>query len=43
MLNLNIDGKLCGCHVISLKVKDVAPHGVTVDRHCPREQNRTPV
>ena len=31
MLNLNIDSKLCGCHVISLKVEDVAPHGVTVD------------
>jgi hypothetical protein len=37
MLNLNIDGKLCGCHVISLKVEDVAPHGVTVDRAMVRE------
>jgi hypothetical protein len=34
MLNLNIDSKLCGCHVIS---QDVAPHGVTVDRAMVRE------
>jgi hypothetical protein len=37
MLNLNIDSKLCGCHVISLKVEDAAPHGVTVDRAMVRE------
>jgi hypothetical protein len=37
MLNLNIDSKLYGCHVISLKVEDVAPHGVTVDRAMVRE------
>jgi hypothetical protein len=30
MLSLNIDSKLCGCHVVSLKVKNVAPQGVTV-------------
>jgi hypothetical protein len=24
MLNLNIDSKLCGCDVVSLKVEDVA-------------------
>jgi hypothetical protein len=32
MLNLYIDVKLRGCHVVSLKVEHVAPHGVTVDR-----------
>jgi len=32
MFNLAIDSKLCGCHVVSLKVEDVAPHGVTIDR-----------
>jgi hypothetical protein len=37
MLHLNIDSKLCGCHVISRKVEDVAPHGVTVDRAIVRE------
>jgi hypothetical protein len=37
-----MDSKLCGCHVVSLKVEDVAPRGVTVDRaNGPREQNRT--
>jgi hypothetical protein len=38
--NLNIDSKLRGCHVVSLKVEDVAPHGVTVDRAMVRE-NKT--
>jgi hypothetical protein len=37
VLNLNIDSKLCGCHVISLKVEDVDRHGVTVDRAMVRE------
>jgi len=37
MLHLNVDSKLCGCHVISLKVEDVASHGVTVDRAMVRE------
>jgi hypothetical protein len=37
VLNLNIDSKLCGCHVISLKVEDVDPHGVTVARAMLRE------
>jgi hypothetical protein len=37
MLNLNIDGRPCGCHVVSLKVEDVALHGVTVDRALVRE------
>jgi hypothetical protein len=32
MLNLNIDSKLCGCHVVTLKVEDVASHSATVDR-----------
>jgi ABC-type uncharacterized transport system substrate-binding protein len=42
MLNLNIDSKPCGCHVVSLNVEDAAPHGVTVDRaKGPREQNWT--
>jgi hypothetical protein len=36
-LDLNIEGKLYGCHVISLKVEDIAPHGVTVDRAMVRE------
>jgi hypothetical protein len=38
-LNLNIDSKLCGCHVVSPNVEDAAPHGVTVDRaKGPREK-----
>ena len=32
MLNLAIDSKLCGCDVVRLKVEDVTPHGMTVDR-----------
>jgi len=32
MFNLAIDGKLRGCDVVSLKVEDVAPHGLAVDR-----------
>jgi integrase len=32
MFNLAIDSKLRGCDVVSLKVEDVAPHGITVDR-----------
>ena len=32
MFNLAIDSKLRGCDVVSLKVEDVAPHGMTVDR-----------
>ena len=38
MLNLNIDSKLCGCHVVSLKVEDVAPYGITVDRATVRQR-----
>jgi hypothetical protein len=40
MLNLNIDSKLCGCHVVSLKVEDVPPLGATVDCATIRE-NKT--
>ena len=32
MFNLAIDSKLRGCDVVNLKVEDVAPHGITVDR-----------
>ena len=32
MFNLAIDSKLRGCDVVSLKVEDVAPHGMTADR-----------
>jgi hypothetical protein len=31
MFNLAIDSKLRGCDVISLKVEDVAPHGLAID------------
>jgi hypothetical protein len=37
MLDLNFDSKLRGCHVVSLKVEDMAPHGVTVERAMVRE------
>src|SRR4051812_25752257 len=30
--NLAIDSKLRGCHVVSVKADDVAPHRYTVDR-----------
>jgi integrase len=38
MFNLAIDGKLRGCDVVSLKVEDVAPHGITVDRATVRQR-----
>jgi integrase len=38
MFNLAIDSKLRGCDVVSLKVEDVAPHGVTVDRATVRQR-----
>jgi hypothetical protein len=41
MFNLAIDSKLCGCHVIWLKVEDVAPHGMIVDRAMVPRANRT--
>jgi hypothetical protein len=42
MFNLAIDNKLRGCDVVRLKVEDVAPHGMTVDRgRSPPKENRT--
>ena len=38
MFNLAIDSKLRGCDVVSLKVEDVAPHGLTVDRATVRQR-----
>jgi integrase len=38
MFNLAIDCKLRGCDVLSLKVEDVAPHGLTVDRATVRQR-----
>jgi integrase len=38
LFNLAIDSKLRGCDVVSLKVEDVAPHGVTVDRATVRQK-----
>jgi integrase len=38
MFNLAIDSKLRGCDVISLKVEDVAPHGMAVDRATVRQR-----
>ena len=38
MFNLAIDSKLRGCDVVSLKVEDVAPHGVTIDRATVRQK-----
>jgi hypothetical protein len=42
MFNLAIDSKLRGCDVVSLvslRVEDVAPHGMTVDRVTVRQRN----
>jgi integrase len=38
MFNLAIDSKLRGCDVVSLRVEDVAPHGVAVDRASVRQK-----
>jgi integrase len=38
MFNLAIDSKLRGCDVVSLKVEDVAPRGITVDRATVRQR-----
>jgi integrase len=38
MFNLAIDSKLRGCDVVSLRVEDVAPHGMTVDRTTVRQR-----
>ena len=36
--NLAIDGKLRGCDAVSLRVEDVPPHGMTVDRVTVRQR-----
>jgi hypothetical protein len=42
LFNLAIDSKLRGCNVVGLKVEDVAPDGMTVDRATVRQRkNRT--
>src|SRR5438477_12516718 len=38
MFNLAIDSKLRGCDVVSLKVEDVAPHGLAIDRATVRQK-----
>lgn len=38
MFNLAIDSKLRGCDVVSLRVEDVAPHGLAVDRATVRQK-----
>lgn len=38
MFNLAIDSKLRGCDVVSLKVQDVAPQGLAVDRASVRQK-----
>jgi integrase len=38
MFNLAIDSKLRGCDVVRLKVENVAPHGMTVDRVTVRQR-----
>jgi integrase len=38
MFNLAIDSKLRGCDVVSLKVEELAPHGITVDRATVRQR-----
>jgi integrase len=38
IFNLAIDSKLRGCDVVSLKVKDVAPHGYALARATVRQQ-----
>jgi len=38
MFNLAIDSKLRGCDVVCLKVEDVAPHGIAIDRATVRQR-----
>ena len=38
MFNLAIDSKLRGCDVVALRVEDVAPHGLAVDRATVRQK-----
>jgi hypothetical protein len=42
MFNRAIDRKLRGCDVVSLKVEDVAPYGITVDTMSGREKSDIP-
>jgi integrase len=38
MFNLAIDSKLRGCDAVGLKVEDIAPHGIAVDRATVRQR-----
>jgi hypothetical protein len=38
MFNLAIDSKLGGCDVVTLRVEDIAPHGVALDRATVRQR-----
>jgi integrase len=38
MFNLAIDSKLRGCDLVRVRVEDVAPHGVSVDRATVRQR-----
>ncbi len=38
MLNLPIDSKVKGCDVVALRVEDVAPQGIAVDRETVRQK-----
>jgi integrase len=38
MFNLAIDSKLRGCDLVKLRVEDVAPHGLAIDRAMVRQQ-----
>ena len=38
MFNLAIDSKLRGCDVVSIKVEDIAPHGIAVARASVRQR-----
>ena len=38
MFNLAIDSKLRSCDVVALKVEDVAPHGIAIDRATVRQR-----
>lgn len=38
MFNLAIDSKLRGCDLVKLRIEDVAPHGLAIDRAMVRQQ-----
>jgi integrase len=38
MFNLAVDSKLRGCDVVALRVEDVAPHGIALDRATVRQR-----